>query len=555
LRVAQQSALADNLTVDLNADYRPEFESFKGWLLDLARIRPVDELLKQVVTRLSERPHVSLARVWLLGKGDQCAVCSWRNQCPDQKVCLHLRASAGRSLLSPGSDWSHCNGEFRRIPLGLGNVGAIGATAQSRVIQDVAGNYASFLRPAWAQTEGIRGFNGHPIVYNGEMLGVLAVFTRIPTPDQAPTWVRILADYIAVAIVNARAFEEIEHLRTQLELENRYLREEVREAKDFAGILGQSTAWRELLRQIQKVAPTDTTVLIQGESGTGKELVAREIHRLSQRQNRPLIRVNCASIPRDLYESEFFGHAKGAFTGALKDRAGRFEAADGGTLFLDEVAEIPLELQSKLLRVLQEGQYERVGEEKSRSVNVRIIAATNRRLDEAVAEGHFRQDLFYRLNVFPIEVAPLRERKTDIPVLATHFVDQAARRLKLKTPRLTEDHVKQLCAYDWPGNVRELQNVIERALILAQDEPLKFHLPARRSPAPALAPTHPEPAPTEVKVLTEAELFQREHANTLAALTKTNWKIHGPGGAAHLLGVKPSTLLARIKKLGLKRPY
>jgi transcriptional regulator with GAF, ATPase, and Fis domain len=267
-----------------------------------------------------------------------------------------------------------------------------------------------------------------------------------------------------------------------------------------------------------------------------------------------LIRVNCASIPRELYESEFFGHVKGAFTGAFKDRAGRFEAAQGGTLFLDEVGEIPLELQSKLLRVLQEGQYERVGEERTRTVDARIIAATNRDLPKDVEEGRFRQDLYYRLNVFPIKVAPLRERKEDIPLLAAHFLDKAIRRLKLPPARLTPAHIAQFQNHDWPGNIRELQNTIERALILAQNGVLWFDLPDSQR----AAPSGPAPAKmdsgAEAEILSDAELRRRERDNVFAALNKTGWKIHGPGGAAELLGVKPTTLISRLKKLGLKKP-
>jgi transcriptional regulator with GAF, ATPase, and Fis domain len=311
---------------------------------------------------------------------------------------------------------------------------------------------------------------------------------------------------------------------------------------------------KRLLRQVEMVARTDATVLILGESGTGKELIAREIHKNSRRSERPLIRVNCASIPRELYESEFFGHIKGAFTGAVKDRAGRFEAAHGGTLFLDEVGEIPLELQSKLLRVLQEGQYERVGEERTRTVDVRIIAASNRDLPTDVEAGRFRQDLYYRLNVFPMKVAPLRERKEDIPLLAAHFLEKAIRKLKLPPARLTQAHIARFQSYDWPGNVRELQNMIERALILAQNGVLWFDLPdhpdtAASAPAGPPAGDGPEPA-----ILSDIELRQRERDNTLAALHKTGWKIHGPGGTAELLGLKPTTLISRIKKLRLKKP-
>jgi len=302
------------------------------------------------------------------------------------------------------------------------------------------------------------------------------------------------------------------------------------------------------------VAPTDATVLILGESGTGKELVAREIHQRSRRSQQPLIRVNCASVPRELYESEFFGHAKGAFTGAIKDRAGRFEAADGGTLFLDEVGEIPAELQSKLLRVLQEKQYERVGEETTRTINVRILAASNRDLKAEVAAGRFRQDLYYRLNVFAIAAAPLREHKDDVPLLAAHFLRQTARRLKVPLPRLTQAHLLQLQSYDWPGNVREMQNLIERALILSQRGPLRFDLPQAESKAPMIsARTRAEVGGSEVQILTDPELRQRERANIEAALAKSGGRIHGPGGAAVLLRINPSTLVSRLRKLGLKK--
>ena len=276
-----------------------------------------------------------------------------------------------------------------------------------------------------------------------------------------------------------------------------------------------------------------------------------------------MIRVNCASIPRELYESEFFGHVKGAFTGAIKDRAGRFEAAHGGTLFLDEVGEIPLELQSKLLRVLQEGQYERVGEERTRTVDARVVAATNRDLPRDVAAGRFRQDLYYRLNVFPIKVAPLRERKEDIALLAAHFLERAVRKLKLPLARLTEAHLAQFQSHDWPGNVRELQNAIERALILAQNGTLWFDMPeSARTPcpapvipanSPAVAAT-PESGEAARTILSEAQLRQRERENMRAALEQADWKIHGPGGAAELLGLKPTTLISRAKKLGLKKP-
>ena len=350
------------------------------------------------------------------------------------------------------------------------------------------------------------------------------------------------------------ALVEIERLKTQLELENTYLQEEVKEAGEFGDVIGNSPVLKRLLHQVETVARTDASVLVLGETGTGKELVAREIHKHSRRSERPLIRVNCASIPRELYESEFFGHVRGSFTGALRDRAGRFEAANGGTLLLDEVGEIPLELQSKFLRVLQEGQYERVGEEKTRNVDVRIIAATNRNLQMEVQAGRFRQDLFYRLNVFPIEVAPLRKRKEDIPLLAAHFLDKAARKLKVRPARLTQAHLVQLQGYDWPGNVRELQNRIERALILAENGVMYLDLPTGQAmPEIAVPPAAATARLASVEILSDIEFRQRERDNVLAALNKTNWKIHGSGGAAELLGLKPTTLIARIKKFGFAK--
>ena len=322
----------------------------------------------------------------------------------------------------------------------------------------------------------------------------------------------------------------------------------------FGELIGESAALRQITKQIEMVAPTDASVLILGETGTGKELIAREIHRHSRRKDKPLVRVNCACIPKELYESEFFGHAKGAFTGAIRDRAGRFEAAEGGTLFLDEIGEIPLELQSKLLRVLQEKRYERVGEDKTRRADVRIVAATNRDLKSEVAAGRFREDLYYRLNVFPIKVAALRERKEDIPILATRFLELSAKELRCATPRLTRAGLQTLQEYDWPGNVRELRNVIERAVIFARGGALEFDLPATDSSldSSSLAPQNAEQA--EWEYLTEPEMQRRERENLLVVLQKTGWKIKGANGAAELLGVKPTTLLSRIDKMGLKRP-
>ncbi|MBV8216810.1 MAG: sigma-54-dependent Fis family transcriptional regulator, partial [Verrucomicrobia bacterium] len=278
------------------------------------------------------------------------------------------------------------------------------------------------------------------------------------------------------------------------------------------------------------------------------------IHQRSRRKGKPLVRVNCSSIPKELFESEFFGHVKGAFTGAIKDRLGRFETAGGGTLFLDEVGEIPLELQSKLLRVLQEKSYERVGEERMRHADARIIAATNRDLKKEVAEGRFREDLYYRLNVFQLKVPPLRERLEDIHHLAKHFVESSAKEFGCPKPRLTEAGIKALQGYDWPGNIRELQNVIERAVILAQGGVLDFDVPAF-SPSVELRSFVPRNVDqTESGYLTDAEIRHRERQNLFAVLQKAGWKVKGAGGAAELLGVSPTTLFTRMQKNGLKRP-
>jgi transcriptional regulator with GAF, ATPase, and Fis domain len=301
------------------------------------------------------------------------------------------------------------------------------------------------------------------------------------------------------------------------------------------------------------VGPTDANVLIYGESGTGKEVIAREIHDHSSRASKPMVKVNCSAIPRDLFESEFFGHARGAFTGAVQSRIGYFQAADGGTLFLDEVGEIPVYLQSKLLRVLQEGEYRRVGEDAVRKVNVRIISATNRDLHAAIRAGEFREDLYYRLQVFPLEVPPLRERKTDIAPLCEHFLKLYSHKLNRPAVRLTKAQVDALAIYDWPGNIRELQNIIERIVITSQPDLVILEL--QRSQRPPREAVEGAGGSSAFKLLSEAQLLDLDRENMREALRQANWKIYGPRGAAELLSIKPTTLISRLKKLGLyKQP-
>jgi len=380
---------------------------------------------------------------------------------------------------------------------------------------------------------------------------------RVEAQDETIEKLEMVVNFVLATA--SRSIEEVKQakaeleqqldIRRKLERENAYLREE--ETRAVGEIIGRSPPMRHVSEQIGVVAPTSATVLILGESGTGKELVAREIHKASSRRDGTMVRVNCAAVPRDLFESEFFGHVKGAFTGALRDRIGRFELANGGTLFLDEVSEIPIELQSKLLRAIQEGEYERVGGNKTLKTDVRLVAATNRNLAEEVRKGKFREDLYYRLNVFPITLAPLRERKSDIPTLAAHFVERACKEFKKPVCLVSGEALAALKAYDWPGNVRELQNVVERAVITSRGGPISFELPS----APH-GPQHSDRSGDSrvIHVRTEEELREAERANVLAVLNKTRWKVYGRGGAAEVLGIKPGTLAARMKKLGLRRP-
>ncbi|MCH8498542.1 MAG: sigma 54-interacting transcriptional regulator [Marinobacter sp.] len=380
-------------------------------------------------------------------------------------------------------------------------------------------------------------YTSTPIMDNGHPVGAVVVFKDISQRLEAEKELR-------------EALAEVDSLRHRLELENAYLQEELSAEHHFHEIVGKSDAIKSIVRKIGLVAPTDANVLITGESGTGKELIARAIHQASDRRDRPLIRVNCAAIPKDLFESEFFGHIKGAFTGATSDRIGRFELADGGTLFLDEVGEIPLELQGKLLRVLQEQQFERVGENKTRHVNVRVIAATNRDLREEARQKRFREDLYFRLNVFPIESVPLRRRVEDIPLLAQEFLDRACKRFKRPPLQLRISDVEALITYHWPGNVRELENVIERQVITAGKH-LKLDLSQdapQASPHPQITPSPPQISEAD-RLLTDDDLKALERQNLLRALQQAQGRVFGPEGAAELLGLPPTTLASRLKKL------
>jgi PAS domain S-box-containing protein len=356
------------------------------------------------------------------------------------------------------------------------------------------------------------------------------------------------------ALVAERTSEILE-LKDRLQAENIFLRQELAESDQYGAIIGQSNSIKSVVSQIELVSPTKSSVLIQGESGTGKELIAREIHKHSPRKDKAFIKVNCAAIPKELYESEFFGHVKGAYTGAVKDRVGRFEAADGGSIFLDEVGEIPQSLQSKLLRVLQEGEYERLGEEKTRKVDVRVIAATNRNLKKEVNNKNFRDDLFYRLNVFPIHISPLKDRTDDIPLLASHFIEKLAKDMNLHKPKLTKANIFDLQAYRWPGNVRELENTIERAMILSSSsKKLNFSSILDTDDAHLISDRTAEQVSNTDAILSEADLRELERENMIRALRHCNWKIYRADGAAQLLGIKPTTLIERMKRMNIRKP-
>ena len=525
------------------------FEPLKDLLLEIAQERDLGALLPLIVRRIAESSDgVALARIWLLGPGDTCSTCRNAASCSSREECLHLAASAARPIGFPVSVEASPQGSFRRIPIGAFKVGKVLAQREALVVSDASSD-PHIARPEWVRAEGIQSFGGQPLIYREEPLGVLGVFVRTRLTQPTTDVLRLLANHAAAAIAGARALEEIARLQQKLERENEYLREVVTSTHDST-IVGSSDAVTQLKRQIDLVAPTDASVLISGESGTGKELVAEAIHRRSRRAPRPFIQVNCAAIPRELYESEFFGHIKGAFSGASRDRVGRFEAADGGTLFLDEVGEIPLDLQGKLLRVLQEGTFDRIGETRSRQADVRIVAATNRDLSREVAEGRFRQDLYYRLNVFPIETPALRDRRDDVALIAVHLVASICRRMHRAPLALGPSELAELEAFDWPGNVRELRNVLERAVISTPHAAAHLMLGPLRARRPSTAPP-PASSPGPRPVVREADIRRLERENLMAALEATRGRIFGPGGAADLLGVKPTTLASRLKKLGI----
>jgi transcriptional regulator with GAF, ATPase, and Fis domain len=410
------------------------------------------------------------------------------------------------------------------------------------------------------QRYGLQSMAAFPLSAEGEVIGWLsfgALRTPRAWPEQLVRRLRLIGDIFANALSRRRKEEELRQalaenvgLRKRLERENAVWREEVLHCRDFDEIVGESPRLKRALLQVEQVAKTDSTVMLLGETGTGKDLIATAIHRRGRRAERPLVRVNCAALPATLIESELFGHEKGAFTGAVARRPGRFELADGGTIVLDEIGELPLDLQGSLLRVLQGGEFERLGSSQTRRTDTRVIASTNRNLEAMVEKGAFRADLFYRLGVFPIDVPPLRERREDIPLLVAYFVEKLRLKLGRKVMRIPDRAVKELAAYDWPGNVRELENIIERSMIVSAGPELEVDgIPWHTQPHIGKPPSAPAAETASIRPLAEVE---REYIRRVCE--HCGWKVNGEGGAAERLGLKPNTLRSRMKKLGIERP-
>ncbi len=490
----------------------------------------LNEVLEAITRGLVQCADAALARTWLHIVPEACPRCRElpTTEVPTGTPSLHLCASAGIFVGDVGP--------HHYLPLGMYLTGRVAETREPTLIDDLARERRVRNLP-WISEHGLRAYAGYPLLFNGELEGVLGIFRQRPLDMDEFRVLGIFAAQAAIAIKNATLLEQAGRHRERLSAENAYLEQEIQRERGTDEIVGRSRPLLAVLRKLELVAPADTTVLLQGETGTGKELLARYVHVHSPRLARPLIFVNCGAIAPGVVESELFGHERGAFTGAVERRIGRFELARGGTLFLDEVGDLPLEAQVKLLRALQEGEVERVGGGTPIRVDARVVAATNRDLEADVRAGRFRADLFYRLNAFPVRVPPLRERPEDVPLLAEHFMAKFRRKLGRPIGELAPESLDRLCRYSWPGNVRELQNVLERACVLARGDLVEVDPLRADGPGPAGA------------ALRSLEEVERDHI--LRVLGSTHGVIQGPLGAARVLGLHPNTLRSRMERLGI----
>jgi formate hydrogenlyase transcriptional activator len=503
-------------------------------------------LLESIAAALAEHTGASFVRVFLYQTDDECELCrSGRGAAVtggEGVKRLHLHADAG-NLRGAWAEHHALTLDTPSPPTKVARERKPFLT--NDLVADVRGKMPDELVQFY-ESAGVIAAGARPLEFRGELVGVIGMISQRSFDPQEFELLGIFADQAAVAIKSAHLFAQLERYKDRLQVENAYLQEEIRTERGFEEIVGHGTALRAVLRKVKQVAPVETTVLLTGETGTGKELIARAIHSLSPRRDRPMIKVNCGAIPQGIVESELFGHEKGAFTGALQRRIGRFELADKGTQFMDEVGELPLDTQVKLLRVLQEQEFERLGGSRPINVDVRLVAATNRDLEVEIADSRFRADLYYRLNVFPIRVPPLRERPEDIPLLVRHFIAHFQRKLAKPLRGVTPEGMRRLVDYPWPGNIRELQNVLERACVISGGPivDITTALGVVDQPAPGAIPVADE------RILT---LDEHEQQQIRRALDEAGGRIHGPGGAASLLGINASTLRSRMEKHGMSR--
>jgi formate hydrogenlyase transcriptional activator len=506
----------------------------------------LEDVLTTVTSVLVERADFRSVAIWLYLQDDECERCRAlpASDRTEQRRLHRVTRTASPPILEqlhtlPLNDAFAARLARDRSPICENDPLKLAKQVAHMTEEHVELSTAEELA-AWAAQEGLRWGALFPLFVGEDFTGILFMAAEREISPEEVGYLEVFALQTASIIRWSRVYGEIERLRDRLAEENSYLDEAVRQEAGFTGIVGISGALKEVLPLIAQVAPTDSTVLLVGETGTGKELFARAVHGASRRAGHPMIKVNCGGFAPGLVDSELFGHERGAFTGATQRRVGRFELANRGTLFLDEVAELPPETQVKLLRVLQEREFERVGGERTIAVDVRLIAATHRDLELEVSRERFRADLYYRLNVLPILIPPLRERPEDIEPLVGHFVAHFGRRMGKKFRGISQGSLGRLQGYDWPGNIRELQNVIERACVLAKG-------PVVDVPDPALGTR-------QRRAWHPTTLDEAEQAHIGRTLEQTGWRIEGPGGAAELLGLRPSTLRSRIKKHGLRRP-